>query len=268
MGETTSRRRLGVKGRPLVSTLAYILMVAVTPRPAMAASFDHSAYEAVLKQHVDEAGLVDYNGLAKDERFHGYISTLKGADPSQLSRDGQMAFWINAYNALTLFHVMDTKPSKSVRETGIPGLWTSTAFFRDKLPVAGKRMSLDEIEKAILKPEFQDPRIHFALVCASRGCPPLPRFAYTEENVQGKLEDETRKYLNSPRGTRIDLKENVLYVSKLFDWYREDFVRKSGSIEDFIRLYLEQDAATFLDLKPKLDFLPYDWSLNAQTPLE
>ncbi len=267
MGETTSRRRLGVKGRTLVFTFAGIFMLTAPPRSA-AATFDYSGFDAVLKQHVNEAGLVDYSGLAKDQRFQGYVATLKNADPSQLSRDGQMAFWINAYNALTLFHVMETKPSKSVRETSIPGLWTSTAFFRDKLPVAGKRMSLDDIESTILRPQFDDPRVHFALVCASRGCPPLPRFAYREENVQGKLEEETRQYLNSPRGTRIDRERNVLYVSKLFDWYREDFIRKSGSIEGFLRLYLEQDGVTFLDLKPKLDFLPYDWSLNAQAPLE
>jgi hypothetical protein len=136
------------------------------------------------------------------------------------------------------------------------------------MEVAGMKMSLDDIEKGVLSAKFGDPRVHFALVCASRGCPPLPRFAYTEENVQSKLEDETRRYLNSPRGTRIDRAKNVLYVSKIFDWYREDFVRKSGSIEAFIRPYLEKEAAEFLDSQPKIDFLPYDWSLNAQAPLQ
>ncbi len=85
--------------------------------------------------------------------------------------------------------------------------------------------------------------------------------------MQATLEDETRSYLNSPRGTRMDREKNVLYLSKIFDWYREDFVRQSGSIEAFIRPYLEKDAAQFLDSNPKIDFLPYDWSLNAQAPL-
>ena len=98
--------------------------------------------------------------------------------------------------------------------------------------------------------------------------PPLPRSAYTEENVPTRLEEETRKYLNSTRGTRIDRAENTLYLSKVFDWFQSDFIQKSGSVIDFIRPYLRKEVANFLERKPKIDFLNYNWALNAKEPLK
>ena len=232
-------------------------------------SFDHSKFDLVLKQYVDEDGLVDYNGFAKDRQFSEYMKSLESARVEKLSRDGQLAFWINAYNAVTIDKVIKKKPKKSVRETLIPGLWTSTTFFTtQEHTVANQRLSPDDIQKEILFKKFQDPRIHFAIICASSGCPPLPRIAYTEANVQTRLEEETRKYMNSPRGTRIDRAENTLYVSKLFDWYDADFIQKSGSILEFMRPYLNEETLSFIERKPKTSYLEYDWALNAQTPLK
>ena len=231
--------------------------------------FDHSSFDLILKEYVDDRGLVDYNGIARDRRFSEYMKSLESAKVDELSPDGRLAFWINAYNAVTIDKVIKKKPKKSVRETLIPSLWTSTKFFstRDHI-VAGERVSQDDIEHEILRKKFKDPRIHFAIVCASRGCPPLPRSAYTEENVQARLEEETRRYLNSERGIRIDRAENTVYVSKIFDWFREDFVEESGSVIDFIHPYPEEEIAAFLDQKPKVEFLDYDWALNAKEPLK
>jgi hypothetical protein len=134
--------------------------------------------------------------------------------------------------------------------------------------VAGQQLSPDDIQKEILFKNFRDPRIHFAIICASSGCPPLPRIAYTEANVQTRLEEETRKYLNSRRGTRIDRVENNLYLSKLFDWYDDDFIKKSGSVLGFMRPYLREETLAFIEGNPKISYLEYDWSLNAQAPLE
>jgi hypothetical protein len=129
-------------------------------------------------------------------------------------------------------------------------------------------LSQDDIEHEILRKDFKDPRIHFAIICASSGCPPLPRIAYTEANVQSRLEEETREYLNSPRGTRIDRAENTLYVSKLFDWFSADFIQKSGSVIEYMRPYLNKGTLSFVERDPMISYLDYNWALNAQAPLD
>jgi hypothetical protein len=197
------------------------------------------------------------------------MESLQSAKAEELPRDGQLAFWINAYNAVTIDKVIKGKPKKSVRETLVPGLWTSTQFFTTREhTVAGKLLSQDDIEHEILRKRFKDPRIHFSIICGSLGCPPLPRVAYTEQNVQTRLEEETRKYLNSPRGTRVDRAENTLYLSKLFDWFADEFIRKSGSVMNFMRPYLNEETLSFIELNPKISYLEYNWALNAQAPLE
>jgi len=249
--------------------LALILTHGAAAESAATAGFDHSKFDRILKAHVDEQGRVDYNGIAEDPMFETYMQSLETADVDSMSQDGQLAFWINAYNAVTIDKVIKWKPEKSVRETFIPGVWTSTKFFTTREhTVAGRQLSQDDIEHEILRKQFQDPRIHFAIVCASSGCPPLPPFAYTEDNVQEKLDQETRKYLASDRGLRIDRAENTLYLSKIFDWFGGDFVAKSGSVIDFIKPYLSDKARVFLERNPKIADLEYDWSLNAQAPLK
>ncbi len=250
---------------------AYILIIFSLTIAALASAtiFDHSKFDRLLKAYVDDQGLVDYNAMAQDTRFQEYIESLKLANTAEMTPDGQLAFWINAYNAVTIAKVIKWKPKKSVRETLFPGVWTSTKFFttREHL-VAGKQLSQDDIEHEILRKQLNDPRIHFAIVCASSSCPKLARFAFTEENVQRRLEAETRKYINSSRGVRIDHAENTLYLSKIFDWFASDFKNKSGSVLAFIKLYLDESALAFLDRNPKISYIHYDWALNAQAPLE
>jgi hypothetical protein len=246
-----------------------IFLITGICRPGAAGGFDHSVFDQVLKTYVNDQGRVDYNGIAGDPAFKAYMKSLESADLNSMSRNAQLAFWINAYNAVTIDKVIKWKPKKSVRETLIPGVWTSTKFFTSREnTVAGQRLSQDDIENEILRKQFKDPRIHFAIICASSGCPPLPRFAYTQENVQTKLEEETRKYINSDRGSRIDSEDNTLYLSKLFDWYAGDFESKSGSVLNFIKPYLNEKTLAFLERTPKIAYLDYDWALNAQQPLK
>jgi hypothetical protein len=249
----------------LVSMLTVIGVV-----PAAAAeTFDHSEFDRILKEYVDENGLIDYNHIAEDTGFNAYMESLTTAKVEALSRDGQLAFWINAYNAVTIDKVIKWKPEKSVRETFIPGLWTSTRFYTTREhTVAGRLMSPDDIENEILRKKFNDPRIHFAIICASTGCPPQPRFAYTQENVQAMLEEETREYMNSERGTRIDRAKNTLYLSKIFEWFADDFIKKSGSVISFIKPYVNTDVLSFLKRDPEISYLHYDWALNAKEPLK
>jgi hypothetical protein len=251
-----------------VTFLMILLITIGRPQTAQAADFDHAKFDQILKTYVDTEGRVDYNGIAEDAAFREYMVSLENAKVDSLSRDGQLAFWIDAYNAVTIDKVIKWKPKKSVRETLIPGVWTGTKFFTSRQHVvAGQRLSQDDIEHEILRKRFQDPRIHFAIICASSGCPLLPQFAYTAENVQMKLEDETRKYLNSERGLRIDYVENTIQLSKLFDWFAGDFESKSGSVINFIKPFLDEKAMAFLDRKPKMSDIPYDWALNAKEPL-
>lgn len=257
-----------MKRKIVVSLTTFLTILWLVPG-VFANDFDHSKFDQILKSYVDEKGLVDYSGIAKDKQFSEYMQSLQGAKVEKLSRNGQLAFWINGYNAVTIDKVIKKKPKKSVRETGFPGLWTSTKFFTSpEHMVANRRLSPDDIEHKILRKQFKDPRIHFAIICASRGCPPLPRVAYTEANVQTRLEEETKSYLNSARGTRINRSTNTLYVSKLFDWFSDDFIQKRGSAISFMRPYLDGQVLSFLDGKPKISYLKYDWTLNAQAPLE
>ena len=254
--------------RKVTVFMILLFIIGIAHQNAYADTFDHSKFDQILKQYVDDKGRVDYNGIAKDPRFSEYMESLKSAQTDKMSRNGRLAFWIDAYNAVTIDKVIKWRPKKSVRETFIPGLWKSNKFFttRENI-VAGRRLSQDDIENEILRKQFHDPRIHFAIVCASLGCPPLPRFAYTEENVQTKLEEETRKYINSFRGTRIDRTNNTLYISELFNWYAGDFKAKSGSVLNFIKHYLAPEARAFLEQNPKISYIDYNWALNAKEPL-
>ncbi len=255
-------------------TKRIIILVLLTILPgfmdpaARAKGFDHSEFDRVLKAFVNDRGLVDYNAISRDSGFSSYMQSLKTVTINELSRNGQLALWLNAYNAVTIDKVIKRKPKKSVRETLIPRVWTSTKFFTSKEHlVAGRRLSQDDIEHEILRKVFKDPRIHFAIVCASSSCPPLARFAFTAENVQTKLEEETRKYIHSTRGTRIDYAENTLYLSKIFDWFEGDFISASGSVLEFIKPYLAKEAMAFLQREPKITYIHYDWALNAKAPL-
>jgi hypothetical protein len=246
-----------------------IFLVSGLARSVSAADFDHSTFDRILRTYVNDQGLVDYNGIAGDQSFNGYMESLKTAPADSMSRDAQLAIWINAYNAVTIDKVIKWKPKKSVRETFVPGVWTGTKFFTTREhTVAGRLLSQDDIEHEILRKQLKEPRIHFAIICASSSCPPLPRFAYTEANVQTKLEEETRKYINSERGTQNDSANNRLYLSKLFDWFAGDFEAKSGSVLDFIKPYLNENALAFVEQKPKIKWIEYNWALNAQDPLK
>jgi len=255
--------------RKFIILLFSLLILSSIHQETSAETFDHSKFDQILKQYVDHKGLVDYNHISKDSRFKEYMESLKSVKVEELSGNGQLALWLNAYNAVTIDKVIKWKPKKSVRETLIPGVWTSTKFFttRDHI-VAGRRLSQDDIEHEILRKELKEPRIHFAIVCASSSCPPLAKFTFTEKNVQTKLEEETRKYINSSRGTRIDYAENTLYLSKIFDWFSSDFKSKSGSVLGFIKPYLPKEAMSFLERDPKISYIHYDWALNAKEPLQ
>ena len=255
--------------RKCIILMVSLLILSSMHQETYAETFDHSKFDQILKQHVDHQGKVDYNRISKDSHFKEYMESLKSVKVEELSRNGQLALWLNAYNAVTIDKVIKWKPKKSVRETLFPGVWTSTKFFTTREHVvSGRQLSQDDIENEILRKELKDPRIHFAIVCASSSCPLLARFAFTKENVQAKLEEVTRKYVSSSRGTRINYTEKTLYLSKIFDWFSGDFKVKSGSVLGFIKPYLSKETRSFLEQGPKISYIHYDWALNAKEPLQ
>ncbi|MFC1561752.1 DUF547 domain-containing protein [candidate division KSB1 bacterium] len=251
---------------------------------AGAQEFDHSAYDEILKAHVEQ-GLVDYAGLKSEkgglDRYMNMLAEARPDDYEQWSREEQLAFWINAYNAITLYGIRENYPvqyggfvarlrfpESSIRQ--ISGFW-------DKVFVKplGKEYSLNHIEHEILRKEFNDPRIHFAIVCASMSCPDLSREAYTAEKLDHQLDLAVVNFLKQPKGLRIDRHNNILFLSSIFGWYKDDFAvdnlpdrlmkykKEQHGFMSFIMRYTDEQTNNYiLTNSPEVRFLDYDWSLN------
>ncbi len=210
----------------------------------------HKAWDKMLKQYVDAAGLVNYDAWSTDmSALDEYITTLQAAkNIKSWSSDQQLAYWINSYNAHTVKLVLESYPVKSIKKITGGQPW-KLAW----IPHDGKDISLDAIENEIIRPQFDEPKIHFALVCAAISCPVLSRDAYRGDRLAEQLEVSTRRFMNS-QWNQIGPTE--MKLSPLFDWYAEDF----GDIHAFVRKYsrvpLEDDA--------KISYTSYNWNLNRQ----
>ncbi len=228
---------------------------------------DHSALTAILAQYVRD-GDVDYRGLAGEGRgpFDAYLRSLQAVSASEPSfrRDERMAFWINAYNAFTIRLVLDNYPIETIRSIGLlPG----AAFRKEFIPLGkqGEEISLDTIEHEILREEFQDARIHFAIVCASKSCPALRSEAYRARDLTQQLDDAARGFLADASKNRLDAASGTLHLSPIFKWFRGDFERDAGSLEAFVARHARPpDAERIRTTKIRLVFLDYDWSLNGR----
>jgi hypothetical protein len=223
------------------------------------ATVSHELLDKVLGRHVKD-GLVDYPSIKQDPYFSAYLAELSRIDPTVLvSREEKLAFWINAYNSLVLKGVVDHYPIKSVADVGILGKW---GFFNIlKFDVGGRTRALDQIEHGIIRPDFHDPRTHFALVCASGGCPKLRSEAFHPNHLDAELDLAAGDFINDPGKVRLDRERGVLYVSSIFKWYEDDFVKAYGSVPAFIGKYIRQD----LPAGAHLEYLDYSWALNDLT---
>jgi len=217
---------------------------------------DHSLFTKVLKEHVVD-GAVDYAAIKTDKRFGKYLEVLAGTDPSTIKDDNErLAFWINAYNAFTIQLINDHYPVKSIRDIKKEGVGPWDFVW---IPIGGKKYSLNQIEHEIIRKEFDEPRIHMALVCAAVSCPPLRSEAYEGRKLAAQLDDNSRRFLFDTSKNRYDKTTNTLYLSELFSWYGADFVKTYGSAENFALVVLGLS-----DVKPAaIKYLPYDWNLNA-----
>jgi hypothetical protein len=239
-------------------TLAAVPAVATAP----AAAPDHAAFDKLLKKHVNSKGQVNYKGFKADEKeFNQYLALLsKNAPAASWSKQEQMAYWINAYNAYTIRLILDHYPVQSIKDIGskikIP--FVTTPWAAKFFSIGGKKMSLDEIEHGTLRKKFNDPRIHFALVCASVSCPSLRNEAYTAAKLDSQLDDQGRDFVNNPAKNKIS--KSSAQLSKYFDWYKGDWSENGQSVVKWVNKY----STTKLDANAKIDFLDYNWNLNEQ----
>jgi len=222
-----------------------------------------STYDGVLSRYVSQEGLVDYKGLKKDKDFMKYIEYLSSTDPKNLPTDKhRMAFWINAYNAFVLQGVLEEYPIESVLDVG----WLPHSFFkRKKFKTKQGTITLRELENEKLREAFREPRIHFAINCASMSCPKLLTEAYKPGKLEQQLEEQAISFINNKNRNYLDREDKILYISSVFKWYKDDFVKKGQDIVDYILKYLNEEDSEFIrNNKVTVEYLDYDWGLNEQ----
>ena len=199
-----------------------------------------------------------------------YIDSLTSQKPSTMPRDESFAYWVNLYNALTLKVILDNYPVESIRDiastgTGLFDLKAYTGPWRTKrVTVEGKELSLDAIEHEILRPQFKDPRVHYAVNCASIGCPNLMAKPWTASTLDADLDSAARDYVNHPRGVTVaGAGDRAITVSSIYSWFQEDFGGSQAGVLDHLRQYASPELKKMLEGKTSYDGDSYDWSLNS-----
>ena len=239
---------------------------------------DAALWNAVLAAHVRD-GRVDYAALRRDrtslDRYVAQIASVDAAGLAAMQPDEQLAYWINAYNAFVLRSVVDHYPIRGRTFRGLArpanSIWQiPDAFDGQRFEAGGRRVSLDDVEHAIMRPTFRDPRVHVALVCAARSCPPLRPEAYVAARLDAQLEDQARQFLaDATRGLQVDTARGVVRVSKIFEWFGQDFAALGGGnprrgVLEYVARHVA-DPALADRLRSgalRLEFLDYDWTLN------
>ncbi|MFI5134355.1 MAG: DUF547 domain-containing protein [Chitinophagales bacterium] len=212
----------------------------------------HQAWNELLTKYVSDKGVANYKAMMNEKgKLQSYLQML-GENPPQTAwpESEQMAYWINAYNAFTVKLILDHYPVKSIRDIDGGKPWDDPF-----ITIGGEKYSLNNIEHDILRTQFNDPRIHFAINCASKSCPRLLNEAYTAVQLDQQLNAQAKEFVNDPSKNKITT--NSVQLSSIFDWYKDDFTKK-GTLIDFLNQYSSikiQSTAT-------ISFLNYDWSLN------
>jgi hypothetical protein len=238
--------------------------------PRSKLSLTHSAWTSFLERYVrtgqDGATRFAYGAVTREDRaaLDDYISALEAVPLRTLPRREQLPFWVNLYNALTVRVVLDHYPVASIRDIDIsPGLFADGPWGRKLATVEGEKVSLDDIEHRILRPIWRDPRIHYAVNCASLGCPDLQKRAMTAANTERFLEDGARAFINHARGARVE--NGRLVVSSIYDWFEEDFGGSDAGVIAHLKRYATGELAVALQDIARIADDSYDWRLNDAT---
>lgn len=216
-------------------------------KPVVKATFSHATFDKFLNDNIN-GKTVDYKGMMGDRlMLKKYLESLKN-NPIQKDwrRSKKMAYWINAYNAFTIKLILDNYPISSITKLDNGKPWD-----RKWIKLGGKTLSLNDIENNILRPQFNDPRIHFAVNCAAKSCPPIWNHAWTASNLNSTLDKRAKSFIN---GKLNVISADNIKISKIFDWYKKDF----GNLIQFLNKY----TTTKINAGAKIDYVEYDWSLN------
>jgi len=240
----------------------FVLCLLLLNMPAVwsAEGVDNSLYADLIKKYVQQ-GVVDYQGFKNEEsKLDAYLKVLEKTDAAKLSRNEQFAFYINAYNAWTIKLILTGYPGvKSIKDLGsiFKNPWK-----KEIVRIDGDVLTLDNVEHDILRPRFKDPRVHFAVNCASKSCPPLISEPYRGADLDEQLNASTRAFLSNPKENY--LQENTLYASEIFKWFNDDF---NKDVVGFFITFAEGDLKERLIAnrdRIKVKYLDYDWSLNGK----
>lgn len=247
-----------------------LVALLVTARAAQAFDHTHAAWDKWLKEHATATGpvtTVNYKAAKeKPDSLNAYVKTVTSVtreEYDKFSADEKLAFLINSYNALTVKLIVDNYPVKSIKDIG--NVFTSP-WKKKFFSLLGEEMNLDGIEHGMIRKNWNEPRIHFAVVCASKGCPQLRPEAYVAARVTKQLDEQASSFLKDSSRNKYVAAENKLMLSKIFDWYGGDFVKKAGSVPNFVapRMAANKDEEEKIK-KADVSFLDYDWTLNETT---
>ena len=280
--------------RLIITTWCLLLMSACTtisPRVNQATNvepeiFSHHQFDSVLQQTVNQQGQVDYPSLqAQGDELEAYYQLISQYSPDSHpelfpTEQDRLAYWINAYNAAVIKIVLKYYPIDGIEDVKPPSalffLSDKTGFFFFQRPsFGGVNTSLYYLENSVIRKRFAEPRVHFALNCASRGCPKLPDYAFNGNQLEQQLQHEARKFFSEPRNLKIDPENKTIWMSSIMDWYEDDFIdwyesRYPGheaSLINYVALFLPEQQAQLLTSHAadfEVQFIAYDWTLNDQ----
>jgi hypothetical protein len=225
--------------------------------------FPYEEWDGLLKKYVDDKGRVDYNRLKGDagdmakleSLFAAVAASSPASQPDKYPGKAKLAYYLNAYNVIVWKNVLTRLP----KLTNVDKEKTSFFYFT-KFVVGGKEMNLVDLENKVVRPTFKDGRVHFALNCASGGCPQLPNYGFTPAKVDEQLNKEARKFCNEKRNVDFDPATKKLKLSHIFDWYKEDFGKADDKVISWINNFRAADAK--LPTDAKIEYVDYDWTLN------
>ncbi|MEQ8210488.1 MAG: DUF547 domain-containing protein [Lacipirellulaceae bacterium] len=231
---------------------------------------DHTAWDRLLRKYVDKQGMVNYRGWKRDlqdqQLLDLYLQTLSRCNPGvRATKPAKLALWINAYNAVTVKGILREYPTTSIRKHTAKLIGYN--IWEDLLLVVGnKAYSLEDIEHKVLR-KMEEPRIHFAIVCASIGCPPLLNEAYTAKKLEEQLASNSRRFFADSEKFQYDASSRVLRISPILDWFAKDFGETQQMRLQLLSPYFPEDAQQVGQLRDvRIRYLPYDWDLNEQKP--